>query len=158
VTHDQAEALSFADQVVVMRDGQLLQAGTPRDLYLRPRDAMVANFLGDAIILRARIADGWAECALGRVPVVDSIFKGRAEIMLRPEQVTISAAKDAAGGAIALVLNAEFSGAQCSCVVRLAGGPEGGEVLLTLRGTYLSLPAIGAMLNLSIEGTAHVLS
>jgi iron(III) transport system ATP-binding protein len=158
VTHDQAEALSFADQVVVMRDGQLLQAGTPRDLYLRPRDAMVANFLGDAIILRARITDGWAECALGRVPVADSIFKGRAEIMLRPEQVTISAAKDAAGGAIALVLNAEFSGAQCSCVVRLAGGPEGGEVLLTLRGTYLSLPAIGAMLNLSIEGTAHVLS
>src|SRR5262245_32148752 len=41
VTHDQAEALSFADQVAVMRDGKLPQVGTPRELYLRPRDAMV---------------------------------------------------------------------------------------------------------------------
>ncbi len=39
VTHDQAEALSFADQVAVMRDGRLSQVGTPRELYLQPRTA-----------------------------------------------------------------------------------------------------------------------
>ena len=62
VTHDQAEALSFADQVAVMREGRLVQAGRPLDLYLRPNDAANAGFLGDSIVLQA------ASCRrLGRV-------------------------------------------------------------------------------------------
>ncbi len=49
VTHDQAEALSFADQLAVMRQGRLVQAGAPMDLYLRPVDEDTAAFLGDAV-------------------------------------------------------------------------------------------------------------
>src|SRR5262249_1277687 len=55
VTHDQSEALSFADQIAVLREGRLLQVGTPRELYLRPKDAMIAEFMGDAIVLPARV-------------------------------------------------------------------------------------------------------
>lgn len=85
VTHDQGEALSFADQVAVMRLGRLPQIGAPRDVYLRPRDPMIAEFLGDAVILPADVADGWAVCALGRIPANSGQRRNDAQIMLRPE-------------------------------------------------------------------------
>lgn len=84
VTHDQAEALSFADQVAVMRDGAFLQLSAPRDLYFRPKDRMIAEFLGDAIILPARISGGIAECAIGHIGVDTSGQCDIARIMLRP--------------------------------------------------------------------------
>jgi iron(III) transport system ATP-binding protein len=82
--------LSFADQVAVMRGGLLVQAGRPLDLYLRPRDAAVAGFLGDSIVLPAQLAGGWADCALGRIAVNDSARQGAAQIMLRPEQLQVA--------------------------------------------------------------------
>ena len=58
VTHDQQEALSMADRVVLMRDGRVEQAGGPRDLYERPRNRFVAGFLGDANFLEATTEGG----------------------------------------------------------------------------------------------------
>ena len=69
VTHDQGEALSFADQLAVMRQGCLVQAGQPMALYLHPRDEQTALFLGEAVLIPARIENGWAECDLGRIAV-----------------------------------------------------------------------------------------
>ncbi|TIS47854.1 MAG: ABC transporter ATP-binding protein, partial [Mesorhizobium sp.] len=89
VTHDQAEALSFASQVAVMRDGLFSQVGTPRELYFQPKDRMVAEFLGDAIIVPARIADGFAISPLGRIAVDTAERRDVARIMLRPEQVVL---------------------------------------------------------------------
>ncbi|TIS74264.1 MAG: ABC transporter ATP-binding protein, partial [Mesorhizobium sp.] len=89
VTHDQAEALSFASQVAVMRDGLFSQVGTPRELYFQPRDRMVAEFLGDAIIVPAKIADGFAISPLGRIAVDITERRDVARIMLRPEQVVL---------------------------------------------------------------------
>src|SRR5690606_8025167 len=86
VTHDQAEALSFADQVAVLRAGRLIQAGSPQTLYLHPRDRETALFLGDAVMLPAIVRNGFADCALGSVPV-EGDHQGKAEIMLRPEQI-----------------------------------------------------------------------
>ncbi len=84
VTHDQAEALSFADQVAVLREGRLVQAGTPQALYLSPRDRETATFLGDAILLPAELEAGFADCALGRIATDAGDRSGPAEIMLRP--------------------------------------------------------------------------
>ncbi|RUW83117.1 ABC transporter ATP-binding protein, partial [Mesorhizobium sp. M1E.F.Ca.ET.063.01.1.1] len=84
VTHDQAEALSFASQVAVMRDGLFSQVGTPRELYFQPKDRMVAEFLGDAIIVPAKIADGFAISPLGRIAVDIAERRDVARIMLRP--------------------------------------------------------------------------
>ena len=50
VTHDQAEALSMADRIVVLSEGEILQTGTPRDIYERPRSALVARQLGQPAI------------------------------------------------------------------------------------------------------------
>src|SRR5476649_2955050 len=69
VTHDQSEALSFADQLAVMRQGRLVQSGHPMDLYRYPDDEQTALFLGDAVVMPARIEAGWAHCDLGRIPV-----------------------------------------------------------------------------------------
>ena len=90
VTHDQAEALSFADQVAVMRDGRLSQVGTPRELYLKPRDRMIAAFLGDAIVLPARTGRRLGTVRLGRIAATPPARRGAAEIMLRPEQLQLT--------------------------------------------------------------------
>ncbi|PKQ08347.1 MAG: ABC transporter ATP-binding protein, partial [Alphaproteobacteria bacterium HGW-Alphaproteobacteria-10] len=55
VTHDQEEALAISDRVIVMRDGAIAQDGAPRDLYERPADRFVANFIGDANLVEAVI-------------------------------------------------------------------------------------------------------
>jgi iron(III) transport system ATP-binding protein len=55
VTHDQAEALSMADRIAVMRRGRVVQVGTPRQLYTRPESAFVAEFIGGTNLLRGRL-------------------------------------------------------------------------------------------------------
>src|SRR3989337_148843 len=57
VTHDQAEALSMADRIVVMRRGRLVQVGTPHELYTRPESAFVAEFIGGSNLLRGTLEE-----------------------------------------------------------------------------------------------------
>ena len=61
VTHDQNEALSFASQVAVMRQGRFTQVGTPFEVYSRPADEATALFLGDALVLPAELKGGRAK-------------------------------------------------------------------------------------------------
>jgi ABC-type Fe3+/spermidine/putrescine transport system ATPase subunit len=58
VTHDQGEALSLSDRVAVMKDGSILQLATPEDLYRRPENAFVANFVGRVNLVPVEILDG----------------------------------------------------------------------------------------------------
>jgi len=161
VTHDQAEALSFADQVAVMRDGLLQQVGTPRELYLRPRDPMTARFLGDAIILPAMIAAGHADCALGRLAVDDADRAGSVEIMLRREQVSIAPRPEhAAGLALADILDVEFGGPFSTVTVRLRDRDGGVAATpaepIVLRGTGPDLLSAGDVVAVAVTGPAHV--
>jgi ABC-type Fe3+/spermidine/putrescine transport system ATPase subunit len=57
VTHDQAEALSMADRIAVMRRGRLVQTGTPHELYTRPESAFVAEFIGGTNLLRGTLEE-----------------------------------------------------------------------------------------------------
>lgn len=57
VTHDQEEALSMSDTVVVMKDGAVQQIGTPTDIYNEPKNAFVANFIGESNIIRGRFVE-----------------------------------------------------------------------------------------------------
>ncbi|MFJ7181105.1 ABC transporter ATP-binding protein [Streptomyces massasporeus] len=92
VTHDQQEALSTADLVAVVRDGQVAQRATPQDLYNRPADAWIADFVGDAVLLSATIdTDGTARTALGPVPLAAAPAGLRAgTVLLRPEQLRLT--------------------------------------------------------------------
>lgn len=105
VTHDQGEALSVADRVAVMRDGRILQVGSPAEVYRRPVDAWVARFVGDAMLLPvvAGSDGGSPTCALGPVHVSagPSGWSERAVVLVRPEQVRMARAGVPAGHASA---------------------------------------------------------
>jgi len=150
VTHDQAEALSFADQVAVMRDGRLVQVGSPEDVYLRPRDLATAEFLGDAIVLNATLNDGWAECALGRLAVDDATRNGPAQVMLRPEQLQLCGIDHGSAG---IVTEIDFGGSTCMLTIR----PDGASQTILVRCASMQMPPIGARVHLASIGTAHVL-
>ena len=98
ITHDQEEALSTADLVAVLRDGRIVQVGTPLEVYDVPADLDVARFVGDAVELPAIAHDGRATCALGEVPVhaaTTGVPEGQAVVVLRPEQLVLSCPVDA---------------------------------------------------------------
>lgn len=167
VTHDQAEALSFASQVAVMRDGKFSQVGTPRELYLKPKDRMIAEFLGEAIILPAKIADGFANSPLGRVAVDTTERRDLARIMLRPEQISVKrTSREGMSGTPDMlfgeVTDSEFAGSMCTIAVRLLNSPDPpdaaaiGNTPLILRKPGMDAPTVGEIVRLTVTGKAHV--
>lgn len=161
VTHDQSEALSFADQLAVMRHGRLVQSGHPLDLYRYPEDEQTALFLGDAVVLPARIEAGWAHCDLGRIPVNNHRNNSAAQIMLRPEQlqlVSVLPSDSDTGGCRAVVIERDFSGNTCTLTVQLrasASHDSGRSLLVRSSGMYA--PPAGSAVQVSTIGHAHVL-
>jgi iron(III) transport system ATP-binding protein len=100
VTHDQEEALSLADSVAVLRDGRIVQQGSPAELYERPADERLARFLGAVNVLDASFSGESAQTPLGRLalrsPVRDNGSTGA--VMLRPEQLDVRAVTDGEPG------------------------------------------------------------
>ncbi|PIE55389.1 MAG: polyamine ABC transporter ATP-binding protein [Dethiosulfovibrio peptidovorans] len=92
VTHDQAEAMSISDRVVVMRDGRIEQIGSPVDLYAKPRNRFVADFIGKANFLEGRTVSGGILLggkSYGLTEAPDELDTLR-EVVVRPEAVGIS--------------------------------------------------------------------
>ncbi len=92
VTHDQEEALSMSDTVVVMNDGYIQQIGTPTDVYNEPENRFVASFIGESNIIEGRmLRDCLVEFDGFQFECVDKGFKENeeAEIVLRPEDIDI---------------------------------------------------------------------
>jgi len=108
VTHDQEEALSFADRLAVMRSGQIDQMGTPEDVYYRPRTLFVAQFLGRTNLLLSQAAGEKADTPLGRVRL-DRTADGTVLVSLRPEHLTL-AAPETADGPMGTVVGRAFKG------------------------------------------------
>lgn len=156
VTHDQSEALSFADQVAVLRAGRVVQVGTPQELYFRPRDGETALFLGEAVVLEATIADNAAECVLGRIALDSPHPNGRARIMIRPEQFGMADAVSEPYGSVGCpgrITFVEFGGAAWTVAVSVAGGTP-----LTVKVNSAGAPAVGDRVRIDVVGTAHVLA
>jgi putative spermidine/putrescine transport system ATP-binding protein len=92
VTHDQEEALTVADRLVVMADGEIRQIGSQRDLYERPADRFVAGFVGRSTFLDGRVtAPGEFETAGGLHLKCRDGAPGVAALLLRPERLHLSA-------------------------------------------------------------------
>jgi iron(III) transport system ATP-binding protein len=120
VTHDQEEALSLADRVVVMRDGKAVQTGTPAELYWHPVDLWTARFLGDVNVVSAQVGEGAAVTPLGTF-AVDTSGRPCQQAGLRPESIVLAADHTGAG----LVTAREFRGRDVLYHVEIA---ELGEV------------------------------
>ena len=96
VTHDQEEALTMADRLVVMNDGAVRQVGTQQDLYERPTDRFVAGFVGRSTFIEGQIeAPGRFRSAGGLVLVCDGATAGPATLALRPERMVVDTSPQA---------------------------------------------------------------
>jgi len=97
VTHDQEEALTMSDRIGVMSAGHLLQVGPPREIYNRPVNRFVADFIGETNFIPASIEGGVATVAGGaRLAVATDAPTGDHTIAVRPEHVRIGAEGDGA--------------------------------------------------------------
>ena len=123
VTHDQTEALSIGDRVVVMQAGRIEQADTPQRVFEQPATRFVASFMGDADFLPSHVHKALLTCEIGVVSTVPGW--GRAdtdvEVVLRPHEVALTPASNRAGGG-AEVIAVEYHGAFVLHTVRLASG------------------------------------
>jgi putative spermidine/putrescine transport system ATP-binding protein len=126
VTHDQDEALSLADRVVVMRDGAVRQIGVPEELYSRPAHPDVAEFMGYRNLVRASARpapDGVLVAVAGADLVgtpVGEVFTGPAMVAIRPEDLA-----PAADGPIAATVEAaEYRGRDFAGIARAVDGTE----------------------------------
>ena len=125
VTHDQVEALTFADQVIVMTRGRAVQMGSASDLFERPRHTFVGHFIGSPgmNLLPLRSGGQGLEVA-GRVVVEGpkaTAFKGATLLGVRPEYVTLAEA-DAAGAVPVTVVQAQDIGTYWLLTARAADG------------------------------------
>jgi thiamine transport system ATP-binding protein len=96
VTHDQAEAFTLADRVVLLRAGRVVQSGTPAEVWQRPADAFVARFLGFANVLAVSVDSGAAATPWG--PVAAERPDGPAALVIRPDGLRLVAEGAAASG------------------------------------------------------------
>jgi spermidine/putrescine transport system ATP-binding protein len=122
VTHDQEEALAMSDSVVVMDAGEILQIGTPEDIYNEPKNAFVADFIGESnIVDGVMISDGVAEIFGRRFACLDRGFAPNepVDVVIRPEDVDIVPFGD--GMLTGTVTNVTFKGVHYDIIVDFKG-------------------------------------
>lgn len=123
VTHDQAEALTLADRVAVMRRGTIDQVDSPERIYAEPATPFVATFIGVANLLGGEVDGSVATTPLGRVRLVAPLPPGRALVLVRPEHVELAPdasdapdargpGADAAPGRGGRIVQRRFAGAE----------------------------------------------
>lgn len=159
VTHDQEEALVMSDRIAIFKDGRLEQIGTPHELYESPRSEFVADFIGEANLLKgvARFRDqevviegnGWTASLPKDDPRVQTVTDGsRVCVVLRPERIDVSLQTPALkNGGQGVIEEKIYLGVEYRLVVRL---PEGS--LFNLRSPNVGLLATmnaGDRVNLS---------
>jgi putative spermidine/putrescine transport system ATP-binding protein len=131
VTHDQEEALSLSDRVVVMSEGRMEQVGTPFEIYNFPTTAFVASFVGTLNLLPGVVADaGRGELTIAGQPVrIAQSFEGsvgrQVNVALRPEMVSLGATGDGQNQLTGKVTDVSFLGSIVRIRVGLGHGATG---------------------------------
>jgi iron(III) transport system ATP-binding protein len=164
VTHDQDEALSMADQVAILRGGVIAQINTPSGLYRLPRDAELAQFLGEANLVEGTASGTMVQTALGQLevapaatgtagqaPGTDRTLVGRVKVMVRPEQLVLD--EDGTRGIPSVIRSYEYFGHDA--VVRVQPEIAGlGELVVRITGAEPLVP--GARVGVSVHGPVVV--
>ncbi|WP_182085944.1 ABC transporter ATP-binding protein [Aureimonas sp. ME7] len=143
VTHDQREAMTMADRVVVMQAGRVLQMDRPIEVYRRPATPFVADFLGLTNLLPARRASGGALIAGGVVPGIE-LPAGEALVSIRPEDVVIAPEGEGPiagevefvrdmGSAVEIYLKCGDARIIAHCEARTAAPPPGARVSASVK-------------------------
>lgn len=122
VTHDQEEALSMSDVVVVMDNGQIQQIGSPEDIYNEPENAFVADFIGESNILDGQMIDDYYVAFSGKkFRCLDSGFVKRepVDVVVRPEDVDVVSPER--GMLTGVVSSVTFKGVHFEIIVDIGG-------------------------------------
>ncbi len=151
VTHDQEEALAVSDRIIVMHSAAIVQDGTPRDLYERPANRFIADFIGNANLLPVTIT---REGDMAHVSLAGSTLRlphrdlpnGRADLAVRPEAIRVHARPAATGQIAGHIRKAAYLGGHMEYEVALDGVP--GEVFVTDRDVLTPL-GVGAEVGVS---------
>jgi iron(III) transport system ATP-binding protein len=132
VTHDQSEAMALSDRIAVMHLGELMQLGTPREVYTRPANRTVADFMGLVNLIPARVVRAAGDASVvavgGKhrlaVPLPGSVVADQTvELAIRPENVRIApATSDAATGMPGTIAEVTFLGNVTDVYVALDDG------------------------------------
>jgi spermidine/putrescine transport system ATP-binding protein len=131
VTHDQEEALTMSDRIAVMNKGHILQVGGPRDIYERPSERFVANFIGETNFLKGTARPSSNEklrvdlSAGGQLfldPVQGVASAGEVTVIVRPENASLVSVK--AGNVSGIVENIIYFGTDTHFHVKLSGGEQ----------------------------------
>ena len=159
VTHDQKEALSVADRLVVMDNGRILQCGTPWEIYRRPSQQSVATFIGEANLISGTLQNvGQDKCVIATahgelraaLPAVVPAVGAAVVLCIRPEALRVCEAGAAEPNQLAGVVGASiFLGEQSQHLVQPAHAPAGTAAwrVLELRPQRAAFP-VGAPLTL----------
>ncbi len=157
VTHDQVEAMTLADRIVVMKDRKIQQVGTPMEIYARPANVFVAGFVGSPPmnILKAHVSanGGFAVAKIGgdaevrtRIAMNSLPSSDHWRVGLRPENVRVSTALGAIAATVEFV---ERLGDRTLVYARLGDGTA-----ITAEDSGLSLARMGDSVGLAIDGAA----
>ncbi|MBR5559759.1 MAG: ABC transporter ATP-binding protein [Oscillospiraceae bacterium] len=144
VTHDQEEALTMSDRVVVMKDGNILQQGTPQDIYNEPANAFVADFIGESNIVDGIMhRDFLVEFAGREFDCVDKGFdeQERVDVVIRPEDIKI--VPSITGQFSGLVESVTFKGVHYEMIVDACG------YKWMIHSTHAE--EVGSMVGMSVE-------
>jgi iron(III) transport system ATP-binding protein len=146
VTHDQAEALSMSDKIIVMDSGTIAQVGTPKEVYEHPRTAFVADFVGAANLVEARVelAGGERQIRLNGGPLlrVDQgtvPSAGPVTLGIRPERIRIATTSDEANAVPARVVANSYLGARNILVAEVGSQQFRVETEAVERGAHVNL-------------------
>ncbi|HHT08604.1 MAG: ABC transporter ATP-binding protein [Christensenellales bacterium] len=132
VTHDQEEALTMSDIIVVMKDGFIQQIGTPKDVYDEPKSAFVANFIGQSNIIRGvMVHDELVHFCGADFPCVDKGFGSDApvDVLIRPEDLLIVGENE--GRLNGLVRSVLFKGVHYEMII------DAGEMRFKVHSTVM---------------------
>lgn len=143
VTHDQEEALTMSDKIVVMSEGRMQQIGTPEDIYNEPKNAFVADFIGESNIFTGIMTDKLKVRFCGaEFACVDDVEHGRlVEIVVRPEDVEITTPEN--GAITGTVTSVVFKGVHYEITV------ESGKNEIVIQSTKTA--AVGSQVGLNVE-------
>lgn len=155
VTHSQEEAMALADIIVIMNDGRIEQAATPRDVFERPATGFVARFMGHHNVISGRVSAQYGELITIDVPAGSSFTAtgepmqdGLVDIAVRTDRVRIGEAEEPGYGFTGIVSNVEYHGATVKITVAGAGF-EDFNVILSDVAFFASPIKIGEAIPLS---------
>jgi ABC-type sugar transport system ATPase subunit len=155
VTHDQVEAMTMADRIAVLNEGQLRQVGTPREVYDTPADLFVAGFIGAPPMNTATVAIEAGTAVLGqsRLPLGGAGLPSDAVLGVRPEHLHV----DPSGPLRAVVTQTEWLGHEALLRVQLSGvDGDAGRWIVRLSTEVAALEP-GTQVNLRVApGDVHL--